>query len=244
MGQNCLLVPNCQPADCVLLHLSPCDNPSCLSKFQLQGVRSFHRKPEVTVFQGATLPPRVTDSLSSRISGRSLSVIKLPYRLLSTKGSTLHPGQLQCLGGTCPNMSTCGRDGGGDEAGGSEGISDNGIEACHVPELVDDWRRPAAGSNFPNGTCPVEWQWIESTRMLPAQCARISKPALKRTLQAWKEKYLYWPEPREPKLWAGQLFRLHDVFVDAWGRVFNRTHLFDNGKCTDAYTAVGIDAIC
>ena len=228
----------CQPADSVLLH-----SPHSLLPFQLQGTRSFHRKPEVTVFQGATLPPRVSDSLSSRISGRSLSIIKLPYRLFRTKGSTLHPGQLQCLGGICPEMSTCGRGGGGDEGGGSEGISDDSIEACHVPELVDDWRRPAARSNFPNGTCPRGMKWLESTRMLPAQCARQSVPVLMRTPHAWKREYLYRPEPRAPKLWAGQLFRLHDVFVDPWGRVFNRTHVFDGGKCIDAFATVGTDAI-
>ena len=203
-------------------------------------MHGFHRKPEVTVFQGATLPPRVSDSLSSRISGRSLSVIKLPYRLFRTKGSTLHPGQLQCLGGTCPKMSTCSRD----EGEGSEGISDDGIEACHVPKLVDDWRRPAARRNFPKGTCPTRYQWLESTRMLPAQCARQSVPVLMTTPHAWKREYLYRPEPRAPKLWAGQLFRLHDVFVDSWGRVFNRTHVFDSGKCMDVFTTVGTDAIC
>lgn len=31
--------------------------------------------------------------------------------------------------------------------------------------------------------------------------------------------------------WAGQVFELHDVYLDSYGRIFNKTHRFDAGGC-------------
>ena len=37
----------------------------------------------------------------------------------------------------------------------------------------------------------------------------------------------------EGAAWRGKVFLLRDVFVDSWGRVFNHTHLFHAGRCSD-----------
>lgn len=108
-----------------------------------------------------------------------------------------------------------------------------GIDACTVPSLVDDPEKPTARSNFPAGSCLKNAPQAESTRMVASQCARESVPVVRSIPHSWKKDYLYLPEPHDPPLWAGQMFRLSNVYVDAWGHVFNATHFFDMGRCTD-----------
>ena len=91
---------------------------------------------------------------------------------------------------------------------------------------------------------------LEGSRMMPSQCPFQSLVSLKRQVFSWKNEFLSLPDAAEAKAadeelanrgaprgpfedWAGQVFLLHDVFVDRWGRVFNETHFFHAGRCSD-----------
>ena len=110
-------------------------------------------------------------------------------------------------------------------------------------------------------TCPNEYHWATSTRMIPSQCLEFTK--VQRSFPnewSWQRlEYLSIPgnlngdegegegggEDPEGGVsvgggrdWSGMVFLLHDVFVDRWGRVFNDTHFFDAGRCSDTTAQV------
>ena len=223
--------------------------------------RAWHSEV-VRLRDGVDAMVRSTTATDQAISGQELSVIFLHQSAASVARRkdnafmevTDHDTVLNCAAtqeeeaSACPHFSPCPGTGGSILFCGSEGFMP-GDELAVTPW---SFRELCVRNISPS----AERYMLESTRMMPSQCPFSSFMSLRKQVFPWKDEYLSLPDPHEAKAaerraarretpegpfegWAGMVFLLHDVFVDRWGWVFNSTHFFHAGRCSDVTTQVG-----
>ena len=94
--------------------------------------------------------------------------------------------------------------------------------------------------------CPDDVNAMTAFRVIPSHCAASMKYFEVASHLKIRE-YLSLPRGQESQVaaggaeeegWEGRMFLLRNVFVDRWGRVFNETHLFHAGRCSDTTAEV------
>ena len=94
--------------------------------------------------------------------------------------------------------------------------------------------------------CPDDVSAMTAFRVIPSHCAASMKHFEVASHLKIRE-YLSLPHGQESQVaaggaeeegWEGRMFLLRNVFVDRWGRVFNETHLFHAGRCSDTTAEV------
>ena len=139
----------------------------------------------------------------------------------------------------------------------------SGVRAASLPAIGAD-RYPDGGNQIgrlvldlsaanADASCPTEYDEARSTRAMPSHCHRQYE-AIASLYTHLSPPYLSLPEwPVTPTMqeatrrglietgeeWEGRVFELADMFVDRWGRVFNATHFFHAGRCSDNSNKVG-----
>lgn len=157
--------------------------------------------------------PRLT-TLAAKINTRSLPLVHLLPAKAQEKGGKR--GFLGLLGAGLQ---------GGRSGGFCMGLECPAFRTCagQLGHVRSCWN-PALASSVakPIGfRCPVSGTHaMEYFKILPSECLGPAEGTGEGGGDA-------------PGAWAGQVVRLHHVYLDAFGHVFNATHRFDFGGCSD-----------
>lgn len=166
--------------------------------------------------------PRVT-SLAHKIHTRSLPLVHLlPAKLQQQQqqGGKRGMGLLGLLGATS---------GGRSGARFCRGLECPAFRTCagQLGEVRSCWNPPLAGSQAKalGFKCPTSGTHaMEYFTILPSECKGAPPVVGAGAADS---------EGDAPGAWAGQVVRLHHVYLDSFGHVFNATHRFDFGGCSN-----------
>lgn len=139
----------------------------------------------------------------------------------SSEPSGMGEGFVVCPAQSCPEMTSC------------QGRGDPTLSSCWNPHLEDMpvRSRPPVVRHF------HPWDMNLNALDLCFENVTGAFGDVVRPGCPWKGDWLGGREDGEDPVkwwqegWAGQVFELHNVYLDSQGRIFNKTHRFDAGGC-------------